>query len=90
MNPAPLLEVANLSIAFGHHPAVKNISFQIHPGEVLGLVGESGSGKSATSLALLRLLPDTAQVTGAITFAGVDLLSLPLESMRRRDRKSVV
>jgi peptide/nickel transport system ATP-binding protein len=89
MNPAPLLEVANLSIAFGHHPAVKNISFQIHPGEVLGLVGESGSGKSATSLALLRLLPDTAQVTGAITFAGEDLLSLPPESMRRRRGRDI-
>src|ERR1700733_170622 len=89
MKSAPLLDVSNLSISFGPHPAVKNISFQIHPGEVLGLVGESGSGKSATSLALLRLLPDTAQVTGAITFAGEDLLSLPEEAMRRRRGRDI-
>jgi peptide/nickel transport system ATP-binding protein len=89
MKSAPLLDVANLSIAFGPQPAVKNISFQIHPGEVLGLVGESGSGKSATSLAILRLLPDTAQTTGNITFAGEDLLSLPSEAMRRHRGRSI-
>ncbi|HMH14803.1 MAG TPA: ABC transporter ATP-binding protein [Edaphobacter sp.] len=89
MKSAPLLDVANLSIAFGPHPAVKNISFQIHPGEVLGLVGESGSGKSATSLAILRLLPDSAQVTGNIAFAGEDLLTLPAESMRRHRGRSI-
>jgi peptide/nickel transport system ATP-binding protein len=83
MDSAPLLEVKNLSIHFGQHPAVRNISFQINPGETLGLVGESGSGKSATSLALLRLLPPTAQITGNITFAGKPLLTLPEESMRR-------
>ncbi len=89
MKSAPLLDVSNLSISFGTHPAVKNISFQIHPGEVLGLVGESGSGKSATSLALLRLLPDTAQVTGNIAFAGEDLLTLPTESMRRHRGRNI-
>jgi len=89
MKSAPLLDVANLSIAFGPHPAVKNISFQIHPGEVLGLVGESGSGKSATSLAILRLLPDFAQVTGKIAFAGEDLLTLPAESMRRHRGRNI-
>jgi len=89
MKSAPLLDVSNLSIAFGPHPAVKNISFQILPGQVLGLVGESGSGKSATSLALLRLLPDTAQVTGNITFAGEDLLTLPAEVMRRHRGRNI-
>ena len=89
MKSAPLLDVSNLSIAFGSQSAVKNISFQIHPGEVLGLVGESGSGKSATSLALLRLLPDTAQVTGTITFAGEDLLTLSPESMRRHRGRNI-
>jgi peptide/nickel transport system ATP-binding protein len=83
MSNGTLLEVKDLSIAFNRHPAVKNISFQINPGETLGLVGESGSGKSATSLALLRLLPPTAQVTGNITLDGEDLLALPEASMRR-------
>ncbi|HMF63112.1 MAG TPA: ABC transporter ATP-binding protein [Edaphobacter sp.] len=89
MLSTPLLDVSDLSIAFGHHQAVKNISFQINPGETLGLVGESGSGKSATSLALLRLLPHTAQITGNITFAGEPLLSLPEESMRRHRGRSL-
>jgi peptide/nickel transport system ATP-binding protein len=83
MDTAPLLEVKNLSIAFNYHPAVKNISFHINAGETLGLVGESGSGKSATSLAMLRLLPSTAQVTGTISLAGESLLTLPEEPMRR-------
>jgi peptide/nickel transport system ATP-binding protein len=83
MDSAPLLEVRNLSISFVQHRAVRDISFQIHQGETLGLVGESGSGKSATSLALLRLLPPNAQATGSIKFLGEELLSLPEESMRR-------
>ena len=72
MNTAPLLDVKDLSIAFGQQVAVGNISFQINAGETLGLVGESGSGKSATSLAVLRLLPHTATVGGSIGFGGED------------------
>jgi peptide/nickel transport system ATP-binding protein len=83
MPPTPLLEVADLSIAFGDRPAVDNLSFTIAPGQTLGLVGESGSGKSATSLALLRLLPPSARVTGSIRLDGEELLSLPESSMRR-------
>jgi oligopeptide/dipeptide ABC transporter ATP-binding protein len=48
--------------------AVRNLSFSIAPGEVLGLVGESGSGKSVTSLAIMGLLPPAAIVRGEITF----------------------
>jgi peptide/nickel transport system ATP-binding protein len=82
-SPDPLLEVDRLTIAFGQSPAVDGISFRINEGETLGLVGESGSGKSATSLAILRLLPPTASVTGSIRFAGRPLLSLTSEEMRR-------
>jgi len=83
---SPLLDVRDLSIAFrtqgGARPAVQKISFQIEPGEVLGLVGESGSGKSATSLAILRLLAPNAVATGEILFHGRNLLALPEEAMR--------
>jgi peptide/nickel transport system ATP-binding protein len=68
---------------------VKGISFQINAGETLGLVGESGSGKSATSLAVLRLLPHTATVRGSVQFGGEDLLGLPEETMRRRRGREI-
>jgi len=81
-SPRPLLEVDQLTVAFGSTPAVDGISFRISEGETLGLVGESGSGKSATSLAILRLLPPTASVTGFIRFDARPLLSLAPKEMR--------
>jgi peptide/nickel transport system ATP-binding protein len=85
----PLLAVDSLSIDFGERPAVDGISFHINEGETLGLVGESGSGKSATSLALLRLLPPSANVAGNIRFAGQELLALPDEAMRLHRGRSI-
>ena len=82
-HPVPLLTVTNLHIRFGQQTAVDTISFHINPGETLGLVGESGSGKSATSLALLRLLPPGAQLAGSVDFAGANLLTLPEAAVRR-------
>ena len=61
---------------------MRDVSFTIAPGEVLGLVGESGSGKSVSSLAILRLLPPQARVSGRIEFRGQDLLSLSEAAMR--------
>jgi oligopeptide/dipeptide ABC transporter ATP-binding protein len=65
---------------FSSQPAVRDLSFTIAPGEVLGLVGESGSGKSITSLAIMGLLPPQAQVSGEIVFAE-DGLSRELTSL---------
>ena len=83
----PLLEVANLAVEFataqGGVTAVRDVSFQIAPSEVLGLVGESGSGKSVTALAILRLLPPQGWVSGRIRYRGEDVLTLPEEQMRR-------
>jgi peptide/nickel transport system ATP-binding protein len=91
---SPLLAVRDLRIAFSGHEAVRGISFAIAPGETLGLVGESGSGKSATSLALLRLLPPSAAVSGSLGLARADgvvdeLLTLPEEAMRRRRGREI-
>ena len=63
-----LLDVRGLSVWFDGAQAVREISFSIAQGEVLGLVGESGSGKSVTSLAVMRLLGPQAQVSGEIQF----------------------
>ncbi|MGH3354227.1 MAG: dipeptide/oligopeptide/nickel ABC transporter permease/ATP-binding protein [Nocardioides sp.] len=82
----PVLSVEGLSIRFpDRHDGVDivdDISFDVRPGEVLGLVGESGSGKSLTSLAVMGLLPRGAEVRGSIRFAGVDLVGL--DPRRRR------
>jgi len=83
---APLLQVRDLSVEFtaaqGCVPAVRDVSFEVRPGEVVGLVGESGSGKSVTSLAILRLLPVQAQISGEIHFDGRDLLCVGEDEMR--------
>ncbi|MET8258726.1 dipeptide/oligopeptide/nickel ABC transporter permease/ATP-binding protein [Micromonospora sp. NPDC005553] len=82
----PVLEVRNLSIGFeGRHSGVDivdDLTFDIRPGEVLGLVGESGSGKSLTALAVMGLLPQGARVRGEVRFAGTDLLTV--STKRRR------
>ncbi len=82
---APLLDVRNLSVAFGRKTVVDRVSFQIAPGEKLALVGESGSGKTVTALALLRLL-EGARLSGQAHFTADgetrDLLALSERAMR--------
>jgi oligopeptide/dipeptide ABC transporter ATP-binding protein len=84
---APLLSVEDLQVRFwtsrGTVHAVNGISFDIAPGETLGIVGESGCGKSVTSLALLGILPRAGRITGGrAVFDGRDLVSLDDEQLR--------
>lgn len=75
-----LLSITDLEVTFrtedGPVQAVKGIDLEVHPGEVLALVGESGSGKSVTAMAVLKLLPRSATVTGSIRLGGRELLPL--------------
>ena len=68
-----LLEIENLSVAFqtagGLFTAVDRVSMTLDPGEVVSIVGESGSGKSVSMLAVMGLLPWTANVTDAVAIA---------------------
>ncbi|QNE20984.1 ABC transporter ATP-binding protein [Kribbella qitaiheensis] len=75
-----LLELDDLSVTYriaaGEVPAVRGVSLALAPGEALGVVGESGSGKSTLALALLRLLPRDALVSGRILLGGEDVLTM--------------
>ncbi|MEV6622550.1 ABC transporter ATP-binding protein [Amycolatopsis sp. NPDC051106] len=85
-----LLEVRDLKVDFvrrGERPftAVDGVSFDVEPGQTVGLVGESGCGKSVTSLAIMRLLARRGnKVSGSVRFEGTDLLKLSDKDMRDR------
>ena len=86
MNNEPLLKVENLSVTFftprGTVTAVREASFEVSRGEVLGIVGESGCGKSTTAFAVMGYLPTTAETGGSISFEGKDISSLSKEDLR--------
>jgi len=89
MNAAsePLLRVEELSVEFtveGRRArAVDHLSYEVGPGEVVGMVGESGCGKSVSALAVMRLLPEAGRIVGGrVWFGGRDLLTLPEREMR--------
>ncbi|MGB5703863.1 MAG: ABC transporter ATP-binding protein [Polyangiales bacterium] len=84
----PLLSLRHLVTAFdtdeGYLRAVDDVSFDVYPGQTLGIVGESGCGKSVTSLSILRLIPTPPGFIerGEALFAGKDLFQVPEKQMR--------
>ncbi|KQR96300.1 peptide ABC transporter ATP-binding protein [Williamsia sp. Leaf354] len=81
----PILSLTDLRVSFptesGVLDAVRGLDLTISAGRCTAIVGESGSGKSVTSLAVMGLLPDTAEVTGSIRFAGTELAGLDDRAM---------
>lgn len=93
----PLLQIKNLSVQFIAEKeittAVNNISFDVQAGEIVAIVGESGSGKSVTSLAMMKLLPKQATLSGEIIFTAkeqsTDLLKLNEKAMMDKRGKEI-
>ena len=84
----PRLAVRNLTTVFhtraGRFVAVDDVSFEVYPGECLGIVGESGSGKSVAALSIMGLIDYPGQIeSGRIEFGGVDLRTLSEDQLRR-------
>ncbi|MET9624260.1 ABC transporter ATP-binding protein [Streptomyces sp. NPDC006464] len=81
-----LLEVRNLTVTYGTGgsavPAVRGVDLTLAPGRKLGVAGESGCGKSTMALAMLRLLPPTARLTGEILLDGEDVLAMKWGRLR--------
>ncbi|MFE5483272.1 ABC transporter ATP-binding protein [Streptomyces sp. NPDC056527] len=81
-----LLEVRNLSVTYGSGaaavPAVRGVDLTLAAGQKLGVAGESGCGKSTMALALLRLLPASARLTGEILLDGEDVLAMKWGRLR--------
>src|SRR5467141_4400530 len=82
-----ILEVRNLSVRYFSHTgvassAIMDVSFDVRPGEILGMLGESGSGKSTLAASLLRLLPANGKIQqGSILFEGRDVLQAELREL---------
>lgn len=90
---AVVLEVRDLSVDFGVDkkwvPAAVGLNYEVRAGEVLAIVGESGSGKSASSMALLGLLPSNSRVSGSVKLSGKELLGADAANIRSVRGKDV-
>lgn len=80
----PLLDVRHVEISYHAGPVVQDVSFQLEPGEILGIVGESGSGKSTLIKAAMGLLDRTGAVTkGDIYYKGKSVIGAGAEEIRK-------
>ena len=87
MSADPVLKVRDLRIAFRSEgrevETVHGLTFDVRRGETVALVGESGSGKSVTALSTVSLLPDSARVTGSVTYEGQEMVGASERDLRR-------
>jgi peptide/nickel transport system ATP-binding protein len=88
MSSANLLEIENISVAIEGSRIIENLTLTVRAGEILGLAGASGSGKSMLALAIMRLLPAAATMSGSVRLRGETLTeksALQMQSIRGRD-----
>lgn len=87
------IEIRHLNVTFhtenGDVPAVKDVSLVLPYGKITGLIGETGSGKSVLASAILRMLPDYAEVSGSIQYQDKELLKAPAKTMRMLRRRQI-
>jgi peptide/nickel transport system ATP-binding protein len=84
----PLLKLESLAVSIRGVPILRNVSLEVAAGEIVGLVGASGAGKSMTALAIARLLPPQARLTGTVLLRGQALTAMSetqLQAVRGRD-----
>ena len=88
-----MFEVRDLRVSFptddGPVQAVRGVDLVVHEGELVGVVGESGSGKSVSFLAVMGLLPKSAQITGSAKVHGQELIGVDKKVQRGRARPAI-
>ena len=89
----PVLSVNDFTVEFWvdgvWYPAAKNMTFDLHPGQVLAIVGESGSGKSTTAMGIMSLLASNARMTGSVKVKGEEMNGAPTKLLRKFRGKEV-
>lgn len=80
----PILSFKDLTVSFNDGPDVVDaVSFDVNAGETVAIVGESGSGKSVTALSSVKLLPESANIRGSITYRGTEMINADQKTLRR-------